>query len=227
MTTESLRQNKDLVQSLNEIYHVHSKFARELDEIKNILEQTDNQILEKIINLNTIVIESKNEFSKRMRQFQLEQTKIQNRLDQLEYLNDDIDDLREENKHLRNVLKKFENDMIKLQSHIISTQSLNSYSNTVSKLESDTDVENELVDSIINERIDTIYDSDDRLISRTNFDSLTQNIPGRIKKIAVERVRINGSINKNLDNDSDNDSDNEFEKNFKRLSNILNPITKT
>ena len=114
-----IRQNKDLIQSLNEIYQMNTAIQKEMKILKNNIESTNQSQDDKIRRLNTLVMESKNSMSQRLRFFQKDQVSTNRSLEELDLLKIEVENLKSENQILKERLRDINNDMIDLQSHII------------------------------------------------------------------------------------------------------------
>jgi len=123
MTTD-LRQNKDLVESLNEVYLMVTAFSKELDILKTELENNKEESAEKVLQLNNTILDISANLNKRMRVYQVAQENVATGLNELANIKEEMERLKENNKIMQLRLTNFKNDMIALQSHIINAPDL-------------------------------------------------------------------------------------------------------
>ena len=118
-----IRQNKDLIQSLNEIYQMNIAIQKDMHFLKHNIESTNQSQDDKIRRLNSLVMESKNSMNQRLRFYQKDQITVNRSLDELKTMQIELDNLKNENQILKERIKDINNDMIDLQSHIIQDNS--------------------------------------------------------------------------------------------------------
>ena len=119
-----LRQNKDLIESLNDVYQITSAFGKELEILKAELDNTKEETAERIVQLNNIILETSSNLNKRMRVYQTAQENVIVGLNDIAMIKSEMEKLKENNKIMQLRMTNFKNDMIALQSHIINAPDL-------------------------------------------------------------------------------------------------------
>ena len=114
-----IRQNKDLIQSLNEIYQMNISLQKELEYLRATQEEQNQLQTDKILQINKLIMESNNSINSRVRNYQKDQVNMTRSLNNLDELCNEVNVLKNENRLLKTRLKNLSNDMIDLQSHII------------------------------------------------------------------------------------------------------------
>lgn len=119
MEEPNIRQNKDLIQSLNDIYEMNLKIQKELEQLKREVKLNQDNMNEKIRHTNNLVMETKNSLSQKLRTVQLESTQNTQVLEKLEEGLLDIEVLKDDNQFIQDKLDRLNNDVIKIQSVLI------------------------------------------------------------------------------------------------------------
>ena len=119
-----LRQNKDLIESLNEVYQMCTAFSHELETLRTDLENTKEDSAERLLQLNNTILETSANLNKRMRVYQSAQESIIQGLSDLATFKEEMEKLKETNRIMQMRMTNFKNDMIALQSHIINAPEL-------------------------------------------------------------------------------------------------------
>jgi hypothetical protein len=111
-----IRQNKDLIQSLNEIYQMNIQLQKDLFELKkNYQNDIENQN-EKIRQMNNLIIKTSNNYQQKL---SLQSSFKNNYLDEVPDNQIEIELLKDDNQLLHEKLKNLNNDILLLQNHII------------------------------------------------------------------------------------------------------------
>ena len=115
-----IRQNKDLIQSLNEIYQMNISLQKELEYLRKTQEEQNQSQTDKILQINKLIMESNNSINSRVRNYQKDQVNMTRSLNNLDEICNEVNILKNENRVLKTRLKNLSNDMIDLQGHIIN-----------------------------------------------------------------------------------------------------------
>jgi len=121
---QSLRQNRDLIDSLNDVFKNHLEIGREIESLNKNIESLDEKNKSQLIEQNNMIMEMKNSLNQRMRNYQVEQVKILKKLDNYDNLQEEFEISKNNNRFLNQRIKKLENDIINLQNYIMHNNNL-------------------------------------------------------------------------------------------------------
>jgi chromosome segregation ATPase len=119
-----LRQNKDLIESLNEVYQMNTAFSHELEALKAEIDSLKEEQTEKMLKINNTLLETSNNLNKRLRVYQSAQESIAVGLAEINTFKEDMEKMKENSKIMQLRMTNLKNDMIALQSHIINAPDL-------------------------------------------------------------------------------------------------------
>jgi len=115
-----IRQNQDLIKSLNEIYSMNVRIQKEIEQIQTESQEQNQLQNDRIRQVNHMVMESKNAFGQQVRNLQNEIGDNKEQMDKTNGLMLEIESLKAELHKMRQRMMTMSNDMIVMQNHIIS-----------------------------------------------------------------------------------------------------------
>jgi peptidoglycan hydrolase CwlO-like protein len=116
----NIRQNQDLIKSLNEIYEMNIKIQKEIEQIQTEMSDNNQSQTDRIRQVNNMVMESKNIFGQQVRSIQNEMGNGKELGDKIDGVILEMDALKGEINKMRNRMNALNNDMIVMQGNIIS-----------------------------------------------------------------------------------------------------------